>query len=154
MRGPHQSTTAGSNGSSFAIEIGSVFLIGTNVTLGGTELRDIQSLHYIDSHCTTGIVSYEFRPTEFDLACQTRDKVQPLGLNVEIRHGDIFDFQRVGDEPHLFFIDLKGCCVLSEYDVKFAELLSDEHVRPGDSLLITSHLGAQGLEHAAHRIHK
>jgi hypothetical protein len=37
------------------------------VTLGGTELRDIQSLHYIDDQCTSGIVSYELKKKEHGL---------------------------------------------------------------------------------------
>ena len=113
------------------------------ITLGGTELRDIQSLHYVDHQCTCCIISFEFGKSEYELACGTRDRVHAIGLQVDVRRGDIFKFQRGGHEPHLFFIDLKGCCVLSEYDEKFAGLLSDEHIRPGDSLFITSHLGAR-----------
>jgi hypothetical protein len=35
---------------------------------------------------------------------------------------------------------MKGCCIFTEYDEKVAEWLRDDHLRPGDSLLITSHL--------------
>ncbi len=113
------------------------------VTLGGTELRDIQSLYYVDEQCTSGILSFEFRKAEYELACGTRDRIHAVGLDVDVRKGDIFKFERVGNEPHLFFIDLKGCFVLSEYDARFADLLSEEHIRPGDSFFVTSHLGAR-----------
>jgi hypothetical protein len=113
------------------------------VTLGGTELRDIQSLHYIDGGCTSTIVSYELKKTEHDLALTTRTRLQGVGLLVDVRRGDIFSFERLSDEPHLFFLDLKGCCVLSEYDEQIAAWLRDNHLRSGDSLLITSHLGAR-----------
>lgn len=111
------------------------------ITLGGTELRDIQSLHYVDDQCTSGIVSFEVHTAEYKLACETRDRVMAFGLQVDIRRGDIFKFERTSDEPHLFFLDVKGSFVRSEYDAKLAELLSDDQIRPGDSLFITSHLG-------------
>jgi len=113
------------------------------VTLGGTELRDIQSIHYVDDKCAAGIVSFESKKNEYELACGTRDRVHAIGLTVDVRHGDIFTFERIADGPHLFFIDLKGSCVLSDYHEKFADLMSANHIRAGDALLITSHLGAR-----------
>lgn len=113
------------------------------VTLGGTELRDIQSLHYVDGTCAAGIVSYEFQDAECDFARSTSARLQQVGVNVEIRQGNIFSFERQSEEPHLFFIDLKGCCALADYDEQFASLLSGGHVRLGDSILVTSHLGAR-----------
>src|SRR5262249_4848365 len=113
------------------------------VTLAGTELRDIQSLHYIDAACATGVISYELGRKEHEHACAACARLQGAGLHVEVRQGDMFTFQRTSDEPHLFFIDLKGCCVLSEYDAQIAAWLRHDHLRPGDSLLITSHLGAR-----------
>jgi hypothetical protein len=114
------------------------------VTLGGTELRDIQSLHYIDDGCAAGIVSYELKRTEHDLALTTCARLQGVGLQIEVRRGDIFSFERVSDEPHLFFIDLKGCCVFEQYYKPISQWLLNDHLRPGDSLLITSHLGFRG----------
>ncbi len=113
------------------------------VTLGGTELRDIQSLHYVDGDCASGIVSYEYGAAECDLARTTCTRLQGVGLEIDIRQGNIFSFERASEEPHLFFIDLKGCCALADYDEQFAALLSGGHVRSGDSILLTSHLGAR-----------
>src|SRR5437879_1546439 len=77
------------------------------VTLGGTEMRDIQSLYYIDAQCTSSIISYECHIAEHGLAVATQARLQTVGLQIEVRRGDLFTFQRVSDEPHLFFIDLK-----------------------------------------------
>jgi hypothetical protein len=113
------------------------------VTLGGTELRDIQSLHYINAGAVSGVVSYESKKALCTLAQGTGTRLKSVGLKIDIRRGDIFSFKRVNAEPHLFFIDVKGSFVRKEYDEKVAEWLVNDHVRPGDSLLITSHLGAR-----------
>jgi hypothetical protein len=111
------------------------------VTLGGTELRDIQSLRYIDVACAAGIISYELEAPEFNLAITTRNRLEEVGCNVDLRHDNFFSFQRDADLPHLFFFDLKGCFVLSDYHQRFADMLLQSYLRPGDTLLITSHLG-------------
>lgn len=113
------------------------------ITLGGTEMRDIQSLFYIDQQCTSSIVSFELHRAEHLLALATQERLNAVGLQIEVRRSDLFAFQRNGDEPYLFFLDVKGCFVMSQYDEKLAELLLDNRLRPGDSLLITSHLGAR-----------
>jgi len=111
------------------------------VTLGGTELRDLQSLRFIDPKLLGRAISFESEEDRFAIARETANKLGDRGLPIQLVEGDIFDYKRDSDETHLFFVDLEGTCILSNYHVLFANLLSDEVLREGDALLITSYLG-------------
>lgn len=79
------------------------------VTLGGTELRDIQSLAFINQALASSIYSFEDTEDRFQLACVSRDRLKGLGINVECIPESIFAYQRRSDDRHLFFLDFSRC---------------------------------------------
>jgi hypothetical protein len=111
------------------------------VTLGGTELRDIQSLRFVDAGLATAIVSYEEDATRYRLAVETANKLREMGTAIDVQYGTFFSHKRRSDLPHIYFLDLPGVCAWSDYDIQFARMFQDETIRENDCLLITSHLG-------------
>jgi hypothetical protein len=111
------------------------------VTLGGTELKDIESLRYVDPKLTSIVWSYEANSARYKLAQQRATQLAAGGLNITLQCATIFSHQRTSTLPHIFFIDLEGICAFSDYDQKFGDLFQNEIIREGDCLLITSHLG-------------
>lgn len=111
------------------------------VTMGGTELRDVCSLRFIDTGLTTSVWSYEVDAQRFTLASTEVARLVALGVDVELRQTDFFLHRRSSDLPHIFFADLEGICAWSEFDTQFGEMFQDETIREGDCLIITSHLG-------------
>jgi hypothetical protein len=111
------------------------------VTLGGTELRDIHSLRFIDEALTTTVCSYEIDRNKHGLAQTTATEFIPFSIDLTVLHGSFFSYIRISDRPHIFFLDLPGICAWSDYDAQFAEMFQQETIREGDCLLITSHLG-------------
>ncbi len=55
------------------------------VTLGGTELRDIQSLRFIDSRLTSKVFSYEEDAEHYKLALRSAERIKSLGLGGPLR---------------------------------------------------------------------
>ena len=111
------------------------------VTLGGTELRDLQHLHFIDSKLIVGATSFEQRHERYLIASKTAEKLTTANLPILTKEGDIFNFERTNERPHLFFIDLEGTCILADYHIRFAYMILNEVLKEGDTLFITSYLG-------------
>jgi hypothetical protein len=111
------------------------------VTLGGTELRDVLSVRFMDHGLITSVWSYEGNKTRFREAQAVSSRFAESGIAVEVRHADFFSHERESALPHIFFLDLPGVCAFSDYHIQFGELFQNEIIREGDCLLITSHLG-------------
>jgi len=118
------------------------------VTLGGTELRDIQSLRFIDPALTTKVYSYEQNRERHQLAATTAAALQAEGISIQLSHGSLFDFKREDQLSHIFFLDLENICATwGGYDEKLGQMFQREVMREGDLLLITSSLGRdKGIE--------
>jgi hypothetical protein len=111
------------------------------VTLGGTELKDIESLRFVDPQLTSGVWSYETDQGRFKLAQQRAAELAAGGLAIDLRYASVFSHRRDSDLPHIFFVDLEGICAWGDYDRQFGDMFQNEVIREGDCLLITSHLG-------------
>ena len=111
------------------------------VTLGGTELRDVHSLRFIDPKLTSTVTSYEVDRKRHKLAEAQAAALVAFGVTVKLKLGNFFSYKRESDLCHIFFLDLPGICAWSDYDTRFSEMFQDEIIREGDCLLITSHLG-------------
>jgi len=111
------------------------------VTLGGTELRDVLSVRFMDYGLISTVWSYEDNKSRFKEAQAAGARFAESGINVEVRHGSFFSHQRESQLPHIFFLDLTGVCAFGDYQIQFADLFQNEIIREGDCLLITSHLG-------------
>ena len=111
------------------------------VTLGGTELRDIKSLGFVDVSLVSSVWSYETKHARFEAAKTSVAALQTCGIHVDLQHATLWSHKRTSNLPHIFFVDLEGVCAWSDYDQRFAELFQNEIIREGDCLLVTSHLG-------------
>lgn len=111
------------------------------VTLGGTELRDVQSLRFIGNALTSKVFSFEYDRDYYQLAAKTAKQLQMDGIDIELSNDNFFSYKRATASPHIFFLDLPGICAWSDYDRKFGDLFGNEVIREGDCLIITSHLG-------------
>jgi hypothetical protein len=111
------------------------------VTLGGTELRDIESLRFVDTKLTSSVWSYEDEPDRHALAQKNGAKLIAAGTTLELLHASIFSHSRTSQLPHIFFIDIFGIFAWGDYDQLFSGMFQNEVIREGDCLLITSHLG-------------
>ena len=110
------------------------------VTLGGTELKDIESLRFVDPKLTSIVWSYETDPGRYKLAQQRATELAAGGLNITLQCATIFSHKRTCNLPHIYFVDLPGICAFSDYDQRFADLFQNEIIREGDCLIITSHI--------------
>lgn len=113
------------------------------VTLGGTELRDVQSLAFIGSGRIAAYTSFESDHKFFKGAQAAAQRLETLGIQVALEKQSIFSFKRTlkPDVPHIFFVDLLGICAWGDYDRQFGDLFLNNYIREGDLLIITSHLG-------------
>jgi hypothetical protein len=111
------------------------------VTLGGTDLKDIESLCFVDLKLASNVWSYETDQGRFNLARQRAAELGASGVAIELQHASLFSHERTIELPHIFFLDLEGICAWGDYDRRFAEMFQNEVIREGDCLLITSHLG-------------
>jgi hypothetical protein len=113
------------------------------ITLGGTELKDIQSMFFVDPTITLNSVTFELKPERHALALETVGRLNEKGCKVEAHKRDIFTFFRDSNavQPHIFFIDLEGICSGADYPRRFGALFANEIMKEGDILLITSYLG-------------
>jgi hypothetical protein len=115
------------------------------VTLGGTELRDVRSIEFIDRRILEGALSFEDNDERFALAQATARRFQEAGLSIEVVHESLFDgFQRaLAEHRHLFFVDFEGRCAFSDYHRQFGRMFRKQFIRENDILLITSFLGGR-----------
>ena len=111
------------------------------VTLGGTELKDVESLRFVDPNLASCVWSYETVKNRYDLAQKRVAELAASGTVVDLRNATLFSHQRTSDLPHIFFADIEGICAWGDYDQRFADMFQNEVIREGDCLLITSHLG-------------
>lgn len=111
------------------------------VTLGGTQLRDIPSVAFVDSAFAGDVWSYENDAGRFQVAQQTATELRSEGMTLQLQQSSLWSHKRTSNTPHLFYVDLLGICAWSDYDERFGELFQNEVIREGDGLLITSHLG-------------
>src|SRR5690242_10918850 len=99
------------------------------VTLGGTELRDVANLSWIDNTLTSKVFSYEQDKNRYTLALETANEFKAKGVNVEIRKEDIFQYRRQCDLPHIYFIDLFGQCKRNSYQREFKTWFDNDVIR-------------------------
>lgn len=111
------------------------------VTLGGTELADIKSLHFIDPGFVAQTFAFETDRDRYKLAKQAESVMQEAGLKITVSGTNLFDYERVSNTPHIFYIDLLGVFAWSDYDVRLGKMFQREVIKEGDCVLITSHLG-------------
>jgi hypothetical protein len=111
------------------------------VTLGGTELKDCQSVYFIDPKMMGSAVSFETEQDRFDFAVASATSLAANGVAVTVQSGDIFEFQRSSDNPHLFFFDFEGICAFGDMYLKFSEMFLNGRLREQDTFFITSCLG-------------
>jgi len=116
------------------------------VTLGGTELRDVLHLHFIDPNLVSRVTTFESKAHRSKLAEKAAQDLQKQGLVIRSINGNIFDYERDSDEPHIFFFDLPGRFAWSDYEERFARLLQHRTVREGDAVFITSILARHSWE--------
>jgi hypothetical protein len=111
------------------------------VTLGGTELKDIESLRFVDLKLTSSVWSYETDQNRYKLARPRAAELAASGITIDLQYATVFSHRRASHLPHIFFVDLEGICAWGDYDRRFGEMFQNEVIREGDCLLITSHLG-------------
>jgi hypothetical protein len=112
------------------------------VTLGGTELRDVSFMTWIDRRLTSKVISFEQDPDRYKLAQQSLSRLHEKSVDAELVPDDIFSYRRSNDgPPHIFYLDLLGICSPNPYRREFQQWFENDILRPGDILLITSYLG-------------
>jgi hypothetical protein len=104
-------------------------------------LRDIEYLNFIDRNLACPAISFEENATRYEHAKARRTLLAGRNINVDLVHGNFFEFRRESSNPHLFFIDLEGVCAWADYSRQFGNMLVSEAIREGDTLIVTSHLG-------------
>lgn len=113
----------------------------TYVTLGGTELRDCESLFFIDPCLITSSQSYEQEHDRHALAVATKNRLAAKSIIVEVIHGDLFEkFTRNSERPHIFFFDFEGIFGTG-FDQIVSDLFQGRVIREGDTVFVTSYLG-------------
>ncbi len=110
------------------------------VTLGGTELADVLMLYWIDNQLFSKIESFEFEHERFVLAQEKVKVIQKYGIDIHITEGSIFEYERLVDTPHIYFVDFEGTCNL-KHVANFQRWFEADALRPNDLLLVTSYLG-------------
>ena len=94
------------------------------VTLGGTELRDVESVSFIDRRLAVDARSYEEDRERHVIAEQTAAELVRREVGVKPLHGNIFEYDRRQNLPHIFFVDLKGICAWADYYKRFGNDVS------------------------------
>src|ERR1700734_2022804 len=92
------------------------------VTLGGTELRDIPSVGFIDPSLLHQVWSYESDPGRYQMALESAVALQAQGIAVSVHHNSFWNHVRDSALPHLFFVDLLGICAWSDFDIRFGAM--------------------------------
>src|SRR5262245_21936105 len=83
------------------------------ITLGGTELRDVAHLAWIENQLVQFIRSYEEDHERFSLATKTKRVLEETGVMVDLRMEDVFGYRRELPGRHIFYLDFEGVCSLS-----------------------------------------
>jgi hypothetical protein len=96
---------------------------------------------FVDSALVVNAISYEKDPERAALAKVTSAMLQAKGIHVQTLDGNLFDFVRKRDQPHIFFIDIQGICTGEFYDRQFGEMFRSQRIREDDAIFITSYLG-------------
>ena len=111
------------------------------VTLAGTELGDLKSLHFIDPGLIQRAHAFEVDRGRYEIAKAAEGGFRNRGIELSVVHGNLFDYERSDHLPHLFFIDGFGIFAWSDYDARLGKMFQRQIIREGDCLIITSHLG-------------
>jgi hypothetical protein len=111
------------------------------VTLGGTELRDVESVAFIDPRLAVDARSYEENSERHGIAERTASELAERDVAVKPRRGNIFEYDRRENLSHIFFVDLEGVCAWADYYERFGKMFQDGVIREGDALFVTSYLG-------------
>jgi len=112
------------------------------VTLGGTELKDLSILTFIDRELASGALSIECDDGRFWMASETAKRLrEDHQVSVEVLQGEFFEYRRESDEPHLFFLDLEGIFAWGRYPQLLGRFLANATLGEGDTFVVTSYLG-------------
>jgi hypothetical protein len=111
------------------------------VTLGGTELRDIQMVYRIDPALATSPTSFEELKERYTIALQSADLLKARGCDIQVLHENVFQYSRNDEGPHIFFFDTLGIFAWADYDERLGEMFQNGTIQEGDLFLVTSHLG-------------
>src|SRR5207249_4008866 len=85
------------------------------VTLGGTELRDIQLVYLIDPLLATSPTSFETSKERYAIAVESAEQLKARGCVIQILHENVFDYSCTDNAPHIFFFDTLGIFAWSDY---------------------------------------
>jgi len=108
------------------------------VTLAGTKLRDIEHLAFVDHELIRDARAYEWDDERYALALLSRDRLNSLGVVVNIERSSFFSFKRDHGSPHVFFIDIEGIFAWSDYDELLGGLFQEGAIVEGDAIFVTS----------------
>lgn len=111
------------------------------ITLGGTEMFDVVLLNWIEKTFCESALSYETNADRYKLAVDTANRLKARGINIEVREESIFDYRRINEYAHLFFIDLTGVLKHEPFTDYFHDWFDTNTIRAGDFIFITSYLG-------------
>lgn len=113
----------------------------TYVTLGGSELQDVMNLMFVDPDLLSPAFSYEEILSLHKVALKLHKTRYDMNANIIPLNGDIFNYKRKSELPHVYFFDFKGIVVNSDYSNNFGKMFRDLHIQEGDTIFITSHIG-------------
>jgi hypothetical protein len=111
------------------------------VTLGGTELRDIQMIYLIDPLLVTSPTSFEDSKERYPIAVESAEQLKARGCVIQVIPENVFEYTRNDEDPHIFFFDTLGIFAWADYHERLGEMFQDGTIRQGDLFLVTSHLG-------------
>lgn len=111
------------------------------VTLGGTELYDVNNIAWIDERLVSNVRAYEQQPERHANALKSATTIFGHNINIELLKKDMFQYKRDFDGSHIYFFDFEGTCSWTRYQNKFKQWFEDKIIEVGDLLIITSYLG-------------
>jgi hypothetical protein len=111
------------------------------VTLAGTELGDVKSLHFIDPGLVTKTFAFEYDRENYRVATQNGRVLKSSGIDVTVSNTNLLDYGRPDPRPHIFHVDLPGIFAWADYSTRVGRMFQREIIKEGDCILITSHLG-------------
>jgi hypothetical protein len=111
------------------------------VTLGGTELYDVNNIAWIDEKLVDVVLTYEQIPDRYAIALKSATTVRSHNINIEVLEEDIFQYGRNFNGGHIYFFDFEGTFAGELYQQKFQQWFDDQIIKAGDLLIITSYLG-------------
>src|SRR5687768_14111216 len=72
------------------------------VTLGGTELRDVQSLRFVNQGLSAMVVSFEEAKGRYKLALEAAERLNANGYEIDVQSGTFFSYKRRSELPHIY----------------------------------------------------